>query len=173
MRMFATIVLLSAVWLLWSGHFEPLMLGLGAISIGLVAWLSRRMGLVDDESFPFALAWELLKFIPWVLWQVIKTNIEVARLILAPSLPIQPHLVRLPIRQRTVFGQVIHANTITITPGTVTLDVRHNHFLVHALTDGSIDESGAGELDRRVARLEGQAIALKPPSTTDGAQGDI
>ena len=163
MRHFATFVLLFAVWMLWSGHTEPMLVGLGLGSCALVLWISARLRLVDEESYPFHLAFQLLGYIPWVIWQVILTNITAARLFLHPKLPIHTHLVHIPVRQRTTLGQVIHANTITITPGTVTLDVRNNEFLVHALTLEAAEEDGSGELDRRVAKLEGQKPSEFPP----------
>lgn len=157
MRNLATFVLLFAVWLLWSGHTEPLLIGLGVASCALVVWLSAKMELVDEEAYPFHLSLKLLGYIPWVLWQVVITNFDAARIILHPKLPIHSHLIRLNVNQRTSLGQVIHANTITLTPGTVTLDVRNNTFLIHALTREAADADDTGDLDRRVSKLEGKA----------------
>ncbi len=154
LRNVATFVLLFAVWLLWSGHTEPLLLGLGVGSCALVVWLSRRMALLDDEAYPFHLLVRLLGYIPWVLWQVVLTNIAAAKVILSPSLPISPMLLKLRVKQQTTLGRVIHANTITLTPGTVTLDVRGDTFLIHALTREAASEDGTGALDDKVARLE-------------------
>lgn len=154
MRYVGTFILLFGVWLLWSGHTEPLLLALGVLSTALVTWLSYRMRLIDREAFPYHLTWRLLGYIPWVLWQVIKTNVDIAKIILHPKLPIFSHLVFLEVKQKTELGRVIHANTITITPGTVTLDVRDGYFVVHALTRESAAQDGTDELNERVARLE-------------------
>jgi multicomponent Na+:H+ antiporter subunit E len=141
---------------LWSGHLtDPLLVSLGVMSCALVVWLSDRMQLIDEEAYPYHLVVRLLGYVPWVMWQVVKTNFDAARVILSPSLPIQPALVTIPITQRTSLGRVIHANTITITPGTVTLDMGEHTFLVHALTREAADLDASGELDRKVALLEG------------------
>ncbi len=114
------------------------------------------MGLLDDEGYPWQLGVRLLGYVPWVIYQVVVTNFDAARVILAPSLPIQPHLVKIRVSQKTTLGKVIHANTITITPGTVTLDVRGDTFLIHALTLAAADADSSGMLDKKVTRLEGQ-----------------
>lgn len=155
MRNIATFLLLFAVWMLWSGHTEPLLVGLGLASCLLVVLISARMGVLDEDAFAYDLVLRLFAYIPWVMWQVVKTNFDLAKLILSPSLPIQPKLVRIRVSQRTALGQAIHANTITLTPGTVTLDARGGTFLVHALTPDAISPEGAAELDARVTRLEG------------------
>lgn len=155
MRYVGTSFLLFGVWLSWSGHVEPLLLGLGVFSTTLVAWLSYRMRLIDREAFPYHLTWRLLGYIPWVLWQVIKSSIDVAKIILNPKLPVYSHLIFLEVKQKTELGRVIHANTITITPGTVTLDVRDGYFVVHALTRDAAAQDGTDDLNDRVAKLEG------------------
>ncbi len=156
LRSILTFVLLFVTWLLWSGHTETLLIGLGLGSCALVVWLSWRMGLLDDEGYPWQLGVRLLGYVPWVIYQVVVTNFDAARVILAPSLPIQPHLVKIRVSQKTTLGKVIHANTITITPGTVTLDVRGDTFLIHALTLAAADADSSGMLDKKVTRLEGQ-----------------
>ena len=155
MRNFAIFLVLFAVWLLWSGHFEPLMLGFGVGSCALVVFLGARLGILDEEGFPFELGVRLAGYLPWVLWQVVKSNVEVSRLILNPSLPIRSFVVHIDVKQRTALGQAIHANTITLTPGTFTLDVRDNTFLIHALTREFAAEDQTGDLDERVFRVEG------------------
>lgn len=149
--------LLFLAWLLWSGHFDdPLLIGLGIASSALVVWISFRMGLLQGEEPSRYVMLRLLGYVPWVLWQVVVTNFQAAAVILAPSLPIYPHLLSLRVKQRTTLGKVIHANTITLTPGTVTLDVRGDTFLIHALTRRAGRLESGGVLDTKVARLEGR-----------------
>lgn len=156
MRNLATFVLLFAVWMLWSGHTEPLLVGLGLGSAALAVFLGAKLHLIDEEAFAFRLTFRLLGYVPWALWQVVKTNVEAARIILHPNLPHHSHLVHVAVTQRTALGQVIHANTLTLTPGTVTLDVRNGTFLIHALTRKAAAGDAARNLDRRVSRLEGK-----------------
>lgn len=159
MRYAGTFVLLFAVWFLWSGHTEPLLLGLGLMSCALVTWLSAKMRLIDAEAFPYRLVPRLLAYVPWVIWQIVLSSIGTAKLILSPKLPIFSHLIFLQVKQKTELGRVIHANTITITPGTVTLDVRDGYFVVHALTREAATHDGTSDLDDRVARLEEPLVA--------------
>ena len=154
-RVLALACWLAAAWLLWSGRSEPLLLGLGAASVALVVWLSLRMNVVDAESEPYHLAWRPLVYLPWLLLEIARANLHVARVILSRRLPIRPRLLRVPSSQRSDLGRAIYANSITLTPGTLALDVRDGTILVHALTDESAAGLESGEMDRRVTWLEG------------------
>jgi len=153
-RSAAIFALLGIAWVLWSGHFTPLLLALGAGSCALSLWLARRMQILDDEDDPLRTAGGLLAYIPWLFWQIARANWQVARIIWTPSLPIRPQLLRVPASQRSELGNAIYANSITLTPGTVALDVRDGGILVHALSDSSREELQSGEMDRRVSRIE-------------------
>lgn len=146
---------LAFTWFLWSGHTETLLLAFGAISVGIVTLLAFRMNVIDEESEPYELGLRPLFYLPWLLWEIAKANLHVARVILTPSLPIHPRLLRIRATQKSNLGRVILANSITLTPGTVTLDVRDGTLLVHALTPKSADGLLSGDMDRRVTWLEG------------------
>jgi len=157
MRSFLVFLLLFTTWFLWSGHTEPLMLAFGVVSCAIVVGLSRRMRLLDFEGFPFELTGRILTFIPWMLWQILVSNIQMARVIVQPNLRacIRPQVIRIRSSQKTPLGQVVLANAITITPGTVTLDVRNNYLVVHALTDAAAANDATGSVNARVLKLEG------------------
>ena len=142
-------------WFLWSGHTEPLLLAFGVFSVGIVTLLAFRMNVIDEESEPYELGLRPLLYVPWLLWEIAKANLHVARVILTPSLPVHPRLLRIRATQKSNLGRVILANSITLTPGTVTLDVRDGTLLVHALTPKSADGLLSGDMDRRVTWLEG------------------
>ncbi len=152
----ATFFLLSATWLVWSGHYKPLLLGFGAASCLLVLFVSSRMGLLDDEVNPLLFGLRPFRYLPWLLFEVAKSNVTVAKIILDPKLPIRPKLIFVRPSQHTAFGQVTYANSITLTPGTVTLDIRGGRILVHALTEGTAYDLVQGEMDRRVRQMEGE-----------------
>ena len=154
-RVLGILLWLGLAWLVWSGHLEPLMLGYGAASCALVLWLSLRMKLIDPESVPHHLLGGMLLYIPWLLLEIAKANLHVARVILTPSLPIQPRVIRIRATQRSELGNTIFANSITLTPGTVALDVRGGSILVHALTDQAAAGLTDGVMDARVSRGEG------------------
>ena len=156
--MIRTIVMsawLFFTWLLWSGHSEPLLLAFGGLSVAVAILLARRMDLIDEESEPYHLGLRPLLYIPWLLWEIAKANLHVARVILTPGLPIRPRLLRIRARQQTDLGRVFFANSITLTPGTVTLDVRDKTLLVHALTQHSAEGLVNGNMNDHVAWLEG------------------
>ncbi len=150
------LVVLYVLWLLLSGYFEPLLLILGAASCGLVAWIAHRMDVVDREGHPVHLTWRALTYWPWLLWEIVKSNIEVAGLILSPRMPISPKIIKVTATQADELGQVIYANSITLTPGTVSLYVRDNTIEVHAITRAMAESLEAGEMDRRVTAMAGQ-----------------
>jgi multicomponent Na+:H+ antiporter subunit E len=108
------------------------------------------------------LSWQIISFLPWLAREVWTSNVAVARVVLARRIVIRPLLVRVPASQRSSIGQVIHANTITLTPGTLTLDLRDGELLVHALTDSLLSAQDSRTLDQRILRLEaGQLEAGK------------
>lgn len=147
-------VLLATTWLLLSGFHTALLLSLGGFSCLLVVVLCRRMAIVDPEGHPNHLFLGLVVYIPWLLWEIFKANIDIARRIVQPDLPIAPCVIRVKASQKTHLGQVIYANSITLTPGTVSVEVTEGEITVHALTRETADDLRAGTMDRRVTRLE-------------------
>lgn len=150
-------ILLFAIWLLWSGHYTTLILVFGALSCLLSVYLCQRMGIIDPEGHPVHLLVGFTLYLPWLTWALVRANIDITRRILTPSLPIAPRLIRVKASQKTHLGQVIYANSITLTPGTVSVDVEEGAITVHALTSEAASELLAGEMDRRVTRLENEA----------------
>ncbi|MBW2421779.1 MAG: Na+/H+ antiporter subunit E [Deltaproteobacteria bacterium] len=146
---------LAVFWLLWSGHFEPALLAYGLLSCALVLVVSLRLDVVDPEALPVHFGLRPILYLPWLFVEIAKANVDVAKIILSPTLRIYPHLIRVPARQRSEVGQVTYANSITLTPGTISLDVRDDQILVHALTKEAAAGVESGEMDRRVAWMEG------------------
>ncbi len=144
---------LAAVWLLLSGHYNPLMLAFGALSCAFVLFLARRLGLVDREGMPLHVLQRLPGYWLWLLGEVVKANIDVARRIVDPKLPVSPRMFEVETRQRTDFLRALYANSITLTPGTIAVDVRDDSILVHALTAEGQAALETGEMDARVAAL--------------------
>lgn len=148
---------LFGVWLLLSGHFDPLLIGLGVVSCAVVVLATWRMELIDHEGHPIHLTLRGLFFYwPWLGWEIVKANWDVARRVLAPSMPISPTMVRVDASQKTDLGIVIYANSITLTPGTVSVDVGEGKILVHALTREGAEALKEGTMDRKVTRMMGE-----------------
>lgn len=151
------LVVLYVLWLVLSGHYTPLLLTIGVLCAVGVCLLALRMDVVDHESYPLHLRlWRLIAYWSWLFAEIVKSNVDVARRILHPDLPISPTIIRVRASQRTELGRVIYANSITLTPGTVSIDVRDNdeHIEVHALTREAAAAVQAGEMDRRVYGVE-------------------
>ena len=146
---------LFAFWLLLSGIYEPLLLSLGVVSSLFVAGIAHRMDVVDHEGFPIHIGPKGITYWPWLIWEIIKANIDVALIIIKPDLEISPIMFRAEASQKTEVGQVIYANSITLTPGTVTVGVNEGTVDVHALTIGAADEVISGRMDRRACQMEG------------------
>lgn len=143
---------LAVLWWLLSGQTSPLLLGLGVLSVLGTVWIARRMGVIDQDSHPVHLAWPLLRYSAQLGREIVVSNIDVVRLILAPRLRIEPHFLRVRTTQPTDLGKVILANSITLTPGTVTVDLHGDELLVHALTQASGQAVEEGQLDKLVPR---------------------
>lgn len=150
-------VALFALWLLLSGHFTGLFIGVGIGSCALITWLSRRMGILDREGFPIHITMRVIPYLAWLVKEVFIANLKVAKIILSRNLPISPMMFLAPAGQRTDLGRVIFANSITLTPGTISVEIdeEDSHILVHALSAGMSWGDASCEMDARVSALEG------------------
>ena len=151
----ALALLLVAAWLLWSGIYKPLLLWLGAFSCLLSLYIAHRVGFFEQSSGLHLLP-RLPRFSLWLLVEIVKSSLEVFRLVLDPKLPISPTVVEIEAEPEGEVGQVLLANSITLTPGTVTLDVFDNRLLVHCITREGAQAIEAGDANRRIAELTGR-----------------
>jgi multicomponent Na+:H+ antiporter subunit E len=147
--------MLAVVWLLLSGHYNTLLLVFGALSCAFVTYLALRFDVVDHESHPLHMWWRLPGYWLWLLVEIVKANIDVGRRIIDPNLPIDPMLFEVDADQKSDLGRVIFANSITLTPGTVSVDVRENKILVHALTAEGAEDLRRGTMNAKTTALEG------------------
>ena len=152
-RILILALLLIAAWVLWSGYLKPLLLGLGALSCLLTVWIVRRMGYFDDETFAFHYDWRLLGFWAWLGREIVKSSIEVARVVLRRRIDVVPKTVNIDGSGLEPVDLALLGNSITLTPGTLTLDVHEGRLLVHALTPEGAAALQRGDMQRRVAAL--------------------
>ena len=145
---------LFAVWVLFSGHYTPLMILFGVLSTLFVVFLATRADLIDRETQPVLIKSSVLFYWVWLGREIIKSNIDVTRRILNPRLPISPTVVTVRATQKTDLGRAMYANSITLVPGTVTMDVDEDVLTVHALTREAADDLKSGEMNRRVCDVE-------------------
>ena len=147
---------LFAVWLLLSGHYTPFILILGLVSCVAVIAITRRMEVIDQEGHPVHLTWRALLYWPWLMVEIVKANIDVMKRILVPSVGISPTMIRVKTSQTSDLGKVIYANSITLTPGTISVEIANDEILVHALSKSGAEDLLTGEMDRRVTRMVGE-----------------
>ena len=157
-------LVLVGVWVLLSGILSPLLLGFGLASSLAVAWLAARADRRDGDPVPFVLRLgSLARYLLWLAWEIVKANVDVSRRILSPSLPIAPAVRWLPASQRSELGRVIYADSITLTPGTLSIDLVDGWVEVHALNEGSLDDLARNlDMDERVSRLEPDPARSQP-----------
>ncbi len=146
---------LFGLWLLLSGFFEPFLLILALVCCAFVVAIAHRMDVIDHEGQPVHITWRLLTYLPWLAVQIVRANIDVARCTLSPGRPIDPILKWVPAGQRSDLGTVIYANSITLTPGTVSTSAEPGRIQVHALTRDGMAELEKGDMDARVRAVEG------------------
>ena len=147
-------LVLYGLWLLLSGYFQALLLSLGAVSVIAVVWIAHRMDVIDHEGHPIHLTVRAILYWPWLLVEIVKSNIDVAKVIIRRKMPISPSVIEVKATQETELGQVIFANSITLTPGTVAIAVDLDIISVHALTREAADGLQSGDMDRRVTAME-------------------
>ncbi|MBN66289.1 MAG: cation transporter [Rickettsiales bacterium] len=154
-RIIGFAIILAAFWMVNSGYFKPLLLELGLASVLVVVWLIWRMERVDGRKLPIIMATVRLPFyLMWLSREIIKSNIDVVRCILSPK-RISPNVFKVKASQQTDVGRVMYANGITMTPGTVTLDIDGDEFTIHALTREGAEGVKEGTMDAKVRKLEG------------------
>jgi multicomponent Na+:H+ antiporter subunit E len=155
-RSFSLGVVLAVLWLLLSGYFhEPILLAMGAVSVVCVVLIARRMDVVDREGHPIHLGMRGLLYWPWLLKEIVKSSTDVAKVILRRRMPIHPSLITVRGTQRTELGLVVFANSITLTPGTVTIALEGDLLTVHCLTTAAASGWEESEMNKRVSDLEG------------------
>lgn len=154
-RYVSLFIALLLFWLALSGQSKPFLVGGGVVAALFCVWIAQRMGAADSEAHPTQLFIPALTYFPWLIWEIFKSAWAVARIVLDPKLPISPTMTKVTATQRSAVGLVTYANSITLTPGTMTTNIEGNVLTVHALVrDGAVDVESGG-MDQRVTRFEG------------------
>ncbi|MEM9285341.1 MAG: Na+/H+ antiporter subunit E [Pseudomonadota bacterium] len=154
-RRFALAVALSFLWLLLSGYWNhATLVGFGAFSVAVTVWLADRAEVVDNEGVPTSIFPRIVAYTLWLLFEIGKANVQVAREVLRREIKLSPKLIRIPADQPSDLTRTIFGNSITLTPGTVTVDVREDSMLVHALTEELANEEGLAQMGAKVTALE-------------------
>ena len=143
-----------------SGHYTPLILSLGTASILVTLVLCYRLDIIDRDGAPYVRIIGFAMYFPWLMKEIVKANWTVIRACVRADLDINPALVKVKTVCKSDLAKVTFANSITLTPGTVTIEVEGDKMLVHALYEEGAQPEAFDEMDRRSARAaEGRAIA--------------
>lgn len=149
-------LLLLGLWLLFSGHYDVFHISAGVVSVAFVLTLNRGLFAArlysGDVYRPIRLL-ALAGYLPWLLKEIVIAALQVARIVLTPRMPVDPSLVEFHAELPNAAAQTVLANSITLTPGTVTIDISHGVFLVHSITDSASASLVEGVMPQRVAHL--------------------
>ena len=164
LRRLGVFLILFAFWLVFSGHYDTLHLSLGLVCTSLVAVFSYDL-LLPDVTFPTKLlsTWRFLQYIPWLFYRIVLANLHVVYLIFRPG-EIRPRLIRFKTSLTGDLSRVTLGNSITLTPGTLTLDIDAGEFYVHVLSDKAAEDVVTGEMERRVAHVFLEPTAPERPA---------
>jgi multicomponent Na+:H+ antiporter subunit E len=165
-------VLLLALWVFLSGKLDAFHLGTGVVGVLGILWLHAGLPATGEERAPGLRVLRLATYFPWLAWQMILSAVFVARVILSPRRLLDPQLIEFQSEQPSRLSRVILANSITLTPGTITLDLTDERFVVHALTRSTAEDTLGGEMARRVAKLSVDTPVPPPRRLATGSGGD-
>jgi multicomponent Na+:H+ antiporter subunit E len=153
LRRFVVFLILFSFWLVLSGHYDLFHLSLGVGCSALVSFFSSDLLFKNFSNDRWLLkVWRFLLYVPWLLYQIILANLHVVYLVIRPK-QIKPQVVRFKTKLTSNLSQVVLGNSITLTPGTITMDISDGEFCVHALSDKAAREILTGEMEERVARV--------------------
>ena len=148
---------MAALWLLLSGYLgEPTLIGFGALSVVVTVWLTAHVGILDREGVPTRIFPGILPYMVWLTVEIGKANVIVVREVLRPTLRLSPKMIRVPAYQASDVGRVIFGNSVTLTPGTVTVDVDRDSLVIHALTEALADEAAIAVMGEKVCAFDGR-----------------
>ncbi len=152
-RYFALAVVLAILWLLLSGFFDKtVLLVFGALTVLFSIALSHRAGMLDSEGIPTKVFPGILGYMVWLTFEIGKANLIVAKQVFSPNL--SPKMIRVKTDQKSDIGKVIFANSVTLTPGTVSVDLADGSLLIHALTEDLAEEEPILAMGERVCKFD-------------------
>lgn len=149
-------ILLSAFWLLLSGYIQPLLLSFGVISVVVVLYVLKRMNHVDQKQQPLGTGLPLIRYLPWLFGQIISSSIHVTKLIWGSAEKVSPSFAKIDATGVPENCRALYANSITLTPGTLCVDLVDDVVSVYALQKSSIETIKQGTMQRKIANIWGE-----------------
>ena len=154
-RRLVFVAVLIALWFLLSGYFaKATLVAFGAFSVAVMVWLADKAEVVDREGVPTSVFPGIIPYMSWLFLEIGKANVAVAQEVMKREIKLAQKLFRVPATQHSDLTRTIFANSVTLTPGTVTVDVREDALLIHALDESFADVAAIADMGARVTRLE-------------------
>ncbi len=162
MSFLITTIAMFIFWILLSGEFTFILITSVIIASLIVAYLSHDIFIGEaDLKTEVGRVFRFIKYVPWLLWEIILANVEIAYLVLNPKPLVDPQIVRFKPDLKTDLGIVTLANSITLTPGTVTVEANKEEFIIHAIWQKSAEGIINGEMQRKVKKIEGDVMEIE------------
>ncbi len=162
MSFLITTIAMFIFWILLSGEFTFILITSGVISSLIVAYLSHDIFIGKaDLKTETGRVLKFIVYVPWLMWEIALANVEIAYLVLSPKPLVDPQIVRFRNDLKTDLGIVTLAHSITLTPGTVTVEANKEEFVIHAIWQKSADDIIGGEMQRKVKKIEGELKELE------------
>jgi len=146
----ANTLALFSVWLILSGRYDVSHIVLGFLVSCGVAWLNTGYSHSPFHDFPWG---RLVLYGPWLLLRIVESSLHVTKLILNPALPIEPKLLTYRSHLKHQGAIVLLGNSITLTPGTITVEVEGNQLMVHAIDKASGEDLTSGRMEQKIAGM--------------------
>ena len=156
MHMTKWTILLSTFWLLLSGYIQPLLLGFGAVSVIVVLFVLKRMDDVDQEKQEIGTGLRLIRYTPWLIGQILSSSLQVTKLIWGSPNKVSPSLAKISADNIPPDRRALYANSITLTPGTLSVDIVDDEIIVHALQESSIEELKQKAMEKKITGIWGE-----------------
>lgn len=150
--------ILFGCWFIFSGYTEPFFIISGILSCLLSVAIVYRMDKLDESRFELRVNWNAPWYLLWIAKEVVLSSITVAIRVWTPGLSLSPRLAWVPVSQHNDVGLTIYANSITLTPGTVSVSAEPHRILVHALDEGDIETLRKGVMECRVSMFHRKVI---------------
>ena len=149
----ATYIIVFAFWILLSAHFDAFHVGAGIVCSAIVAYSSHDLLFTGTGNHTLTKIVRFIAYLPWLIYQIVLANIDVAKRALSPRMPIDPRVVTFKTMLKSDVARTALANSITLTPGTVTIDIVDDVFYVHAIAKEPADDLLKGAMERRIAHI--------------------
>ncbi|OKY25546.1 MULTISPECIES: Na+/H+ antiporter subunit E [Thalassotalea] len=149
-------ILLFGFWLLLSGYYQPLLLTFGLISVAIVIVVIKRMDNVDQQEKSVSTGYRVLRYFLWLISEIIRSSLQVTKLVWGPSKSVSPSLSKINVSKIPHNSRVLYVNSITLTPGTLSVDLEGDELTVHALQKKSIDRLKKGDMENKLKIIWGE-----------------